>query len=71
MKKYSDYVENKFKEWNEKFDVPYGCEFQLKTMFELEEQFMEQSKEDIKTKQDILRMIQDLHTRMSIKLKTK
>jgi hypothetical protein len=65
VREYSNYVESKFIEWNKKFEIPYGYEFHLKTMFELEEQFREQPKENVKTKYDILRMIQDIYNRMS------
>ena len=69
MREYSEYVESKFIEWNNKYDIPEYFEFQLKTMFELEEQFREQPKENVKTKQDILRMIQDLHGRLQFRIK--
>jgi hypothetical protein len=69
VREYSEYVESKFIEWNNKYDIPEYFEFQLKTMFELEEQFREQPKENVKTKQDILRMIQDLHGRLQFRIK--
>lgn len=64
MREYSESVEKKYKEWNDKYIVPHGYEFQLKTMFELEEQFRETPKEDVKTKKDILEMIQHINGRM-------
>ena len=65
MSKYSKYVNDKFKEWNKKFEIPYGYDFQLKTMFELEEQFKEQPKENVKTKRDILDMIHKIYYNMN------
>ena len=64
MREYNEYVEDKFKEWNNKFEIPYGYEFQLKTMFELEEQFRETPKENVKTKRDILDMINRIYYSM-------
>ena len=61
MREYGKYIEDKYKEWNDKFEIPYMAEFQIKTMFELEEQFREQPKENVKTKRDILDMINKIY----------
>lgn len=64
MKTYSESVESKYREWKEKYNIPDRYEFQLKTMFELEEQFQEQPRENVKTKKDILDMIQNISGRL-------
>lgn len=61
-----EYVENKFKEWKEKYDVPDYYDFELRAMFALEKQFMVTPDEHVKKKYDLMKMISDIKRNMGI-----
>lgn len=68
VREYSEYVISKYNEWTIKYNIPEHMEFELKTMFELEEQFRNQPLENVKTKRDILDMIMHINGRFQGKL---
>jgi len=52
-----EYIEEKCKLWNDIYLIPCDMGFMIRSMFELEYQFMTTPQEDVKTKKDILDMI--------------
>ena len=65
----TEYIEEKFAFWNEKYNIPYNSVFIIRSLFELEYQFMMTPLEHVKTKRDILDMIQKIN--QSIRLNPK
>ena len=63
----NDYVVNKFGEWKNRYDIPDHEDFNLKMLFSLEKQYIDTPEEHIKTKRDILSMINSIKNRMSYK----
>lgn len=68
MREYSEYVENKFNDWINKYEIPEHMEFELKSLFDLEEQFRNQPPENVKTKDILLNMIMRINGRFNGKL---
>ena len=52
-----EYIEEKCKLWNDIYLIPCDMGLMIRSMFELEYQFMTTPQEDVKTKKDILDMI--------------
>jgi len=64
----SERVEREFKEWQEKYEIPFNQEFQVKTLLKLQEEYdgIECGSNTTKTREVLLHMIQDLSTRLNI-----
>ena len=71
MKDFSESVERQFSEWNKKYEIPEHMEFQIKTMFELQEEYRSIPVEYTKRKRDVLEMIMKLQDKLPTKLPEK
>ncbi|RNB59375.1 hypothetical protein EDM57_04325 [Brevibacillus gelatini] len=54
------YVQEQFNLWNEKFNIPFEHEYELKKYFELQHQYDNTPDEHVKTKRELLDMMNKL-----------
>lgn len=61
------YVESEYKKWEEKFEIPFELDFEIKALFELQHQFINTPDEHIKTKTDLINVIGRLKRDLNLK----
>lgn len=69
----SERVEKEFKVWQEKYDIPYKTEFQVKTLLKLQEEYdtIKADSSNTRTRETLLKMIEGLQMRLSLTSKEK
>jgi uncharacterized protein YfbU (UPF0304 family) len=65
------YIEREYKKWEEKFEIPFELEFNVKALLSLQHQFMELPEEHVKTKADVMSTITRLQRDLNLKPKRK
>lgn len=69
----SERVKREFEKWKEIYEIPYHMEFQVKTLLRLQEEYdsIDVGSHTTKTRETLLRMIQNLHGSMILQEKEK
>lgn len=65
----SERVEREFKEWKERYYIPYNQEFNVKMLLKIREEIEEIPTEHVRTRKDLIDMADRLHSRMRLNLK--
>lgn len=60
------YMESEFKKWQEKFEIPFEKEFDVKALLSLQYQFMVTPDEHIKSKKDLIDAIHRLQYNLKL-----
>jgi hypothetical protein len=63
------YIESEYKKWEEKFEIPFEKEFDVRALLSLQHQFLTLPDEHIKTKADVISTLNKLNERLSLKEK--
>jgi hypothetical protein len=65
------YVESEYKKWEDKFEIPFEQEFNVKALLSLQYQFLNLPDEHIKTKADIVATISRINKDLNLHRKVK
>lgn len=63
------YIESEYKKWEEKFEIPFEVEFNVKALLSLQHQFMNLPDDHVKAKAEIMRTISDIQRTLNLKRK--
>ena len=66
-----DYVDNQYKEWQEKYDIPYEDEFNVKLLLQLRYDILTTKPEYTKTKLELIAMANSIQSRLRLKENSK
>jgi hypothetical protein len=68
--KTSERVEREFKEWQERYDIPYSEHFRVKTLLALQEEYdnIVPADNNTRTRESILKMINEIHSKFPYKM---
>ena len=64
------YIESEYKKWEERFEIPFEKEFDVRALLSLQHQFLTLPEEHVKTKADVILTINKLTERLDLKRKT-
>lgn len=65
------YIESEYKKWEERFEIPFQQEFNVKALLSLQYQFMSLPEDHTKAKADVIKTISDLNRNLNLKPKRK
>jgi hypothetical protein len=63
------FIESEYKKWEDKFEIPFEKEFDVRALLSLQHQFLSLPDEHVKTKADIIITISRLTERLNLKKK--
>lgn len=71
MSELNERVEREFKKWQEKYEIPFQSEFQVKTLLKLQDEYnnVEEGSNTTRTRETLLRMINEVGGSVSLKPK--
>ncbi|MEH7116090.1 hypothetical protein V7128_01525 [Neobacillus vireti] len=65
------YIESEYKKWEEKFEIPFEQEFNIKAMLSLQHQFLTLPDDHVKAKADVMSTINSISKNLNLKKKKK
>lgn len=65
------YIESEYKKWEERFEIPFQQEFNVKALLSLQHQFLSLPEDHTKAKADVIKTINDLQRNLDLKPKRK
>jgi CRISPR/Cas system-associated protein Cas7 (RAMP superfamily) len=66
-----EWVESEYKKWEERFEIPFEQEFNIKALLGLRHQFTATQDDHVKTKMDLLWSMQKIESHLNLKPKKK
>lgn len=67
----SEYVAREFEKWSERYEISFEQEFLIKSLIDLQRQFIETPDDHVRTRQDVLNMIIQIQSRLRLENKAK